>query len=193
MPDGQGRRRNQNAAGRKQAGGGRKASSRADSTRGRRSQSSGARRTTDFRSERREEDRPVRGDRSVIEDRSGLGGRGSRRAERTFPFETYLEDVAPAFLRSQKAWLAQIDSLQAPDRKTHELIRMVCSVIARNPQGIRRHAMLAAEVGATWQEVAGSVILAEPAFGILVVVEALPWARQGWERGAIIGDEEEPL
>ena len=110
----------------------------------------------------------------------------------TFPFHADLNAVAPALLRSQNAWLAQIDSLTAPDRKTHELIRMVCSVVARNPQGIRRHAMLAAEVGATWEEVAGSVILAEPAFGILVAVEAFPWARKGWERGASIGDEEEP-
>jgi alkylhydroperoxidase/carboxymuconolactone decarboxylase family protein YurZ len=94
-------------------------------------------------------------------------------------------------LRAQNAWLSQIDSLPAPDRKTHELIRMVCSVAARNPLGIRRHAMLAAEVGATWEEVAGSVILAGPAFGILVVVEAFPWARRGWERGASLGSEDD--
>ena len=67
---------------------------------------------------------------------------------------------------------------------------MVCSVIARNPAGIRHHAMLAAEVGATWEEVAGSVILAEPAFGILVVVEAFPSARKGWERGSSLADDE---
>jgi hypothetical protein len=109
-----------------------------------------------------------------------------------FPSHEDLQAVAPAFLRSQNAWLAQIDSLAAPDRKTHELIRMVCSVIARNPQGIRRHAMLAAEVGASWEEVAGSVILAEPAFGMLVAVEAFPWARKGWERGSALDDGEEP-
>jgi hypothetical protein len=113
-------------------------------------------------------------------------------ARRTLPFYADLEALAPALLRSQNAWLAQIDSLAAPDRKTHELIRMVCSVIARNPQGVRHHAMLAAEVGATWEEVAGSVVLAEPAFGILVAVEAFPWARKGWERGSSLGDEEEP-
>lgn len=110
----------------------------------------------------------------------------------TFPVYADLNAVAPALVRSQNAWLAQIDSLSAPDRKTHELIRMVCSVIARNPRGIRRHAMLAAEVGASWEEVAGSIVLAEPAFGILVAVEAFPWARKGWERGASMGDEEEP-
>ncbi len=116
--------------------------------------------------------------------------RSDRDEVRPAPFEA-LNDIAPGLMRSQNAWLSQIDSLSAPDRKTHELIRMVCSVVARNPQGIRRHAMLAAEVGASWEEVAGSVVLAEPAFGILVVVEAFPWARKGWERGSSFTDDEE--
>jgi hypothetical protein len=107
-----------------------------------------------------------------------------------FPFEGELHAFAPGLHAAQNAWLAQIDSLSAPDRKTHELIRMVCTVILRNPAGVRRHAMLAAEVGATWEEVAGSIVLTEPAFGLLVVVEALPWARRGWERGhSTVGDE----
>ncbi|HTZ08722.1 MAG TPA: hypothetical protein VMB72_06610 [Acidimicrobiales bacterium] len=94
-----------------------------------------------------------------------------------------LYGVAPGLQEAQNSWLAQIDSLRAPDRKTHELIRMVCTVILRNSPGIQRHAMLAAEVGATWEEVAGSIMLTEPAFGLLQVYEALPAARRGWERG----------
>jgi hypothetical protein len=100
-----------------------------------------------------------------------------------FPFEAELHAVSPGLHDAQSAWLSQIDSLGAPDRKTHELVRMVCTVIRRNPPGVARHAMLAAEVGATWEEVAGSIVLTEPAFGLLNVVEALPWARRGWERG----------
>ena len=109
--------------------------------------------------------------------------------EFVFPFEAELHAFAPGLHEAQNAWLAQIDSLRAPDRKTHELIRMVCTVIVRNPQGIQRHAMLAAEVGATWEEIAGSIVLTEPAFGLLRVVEALPWARRGWERGHSTVDE----
>jgi hypothetical protein len=101
-----------------------------------------------------------------------------------FPFEAELHAFAPGLHEAQNAWLAQIDSLRAPDRKTHELIRMVCTVILRNPPGVQRHAMLAAEVGASWEEVVGSIVLTEPAFGLLRVVEALPWARRGWERGS---------
>lgn len=103
--------------------------------------------------------------------------------EWNFAFEADLHAVAPGLHEAQNAWLSQIDSLRAPDRKTHELIRMVCTVILRNPPGITRHAMLAAEVGATWEEIAGSIVLTEPAFGLLRVVEALPWARRGWEQG----------
>ena len=100
--------------------------------------------------------------------------------EYVFPFEKHLHAVAPGLHEAQNAWMSQIDSLRAPDRKTHELIRMVCTVIARNPPGVQRHAMLAAEVGATWEEIAGAVILTEPAFGLLPAVEALPYARKGF-------------
>ena len=104
-------------------------------------------------------------------------------ADWVFPFEKHLHAIAPGLHDAQSAWLASIDSLRAPDRKTHELIRMVCTVILRNPQGIQRHAMLAAEVGATWEEIAGAVLLTEPGFGILLALEALPHARKGWHAG----------
>ena len=60
-----------------------------------------------------------------------------------FPSETFLTEWAPAVLQAQNAWMASIDSLRAPDRKTHELIRMVCTVIARQPGGVQRHALFA--------------------------------------------------
>jgi alkylhydroperoxidase/carboxymuconolactone decarboxylase family protein YurZ len=137
----------------------------------------------------------------------GRGGRGIDREEEVtdvsapadeddesidtwnFPFEADLHAVAPALHDAQNAWLAQIDSLKAPDRKTHELIRMVCTVALRNSHGVARHAMLAAEVGATWEEVAGSIVLSQPAFGLLPAVAMMPWARRGWERGRASLDE----
>ena len=95
-----------------------------------------------------------------------------------FPSEKFLHEWAPGVLQAQNAWMSSIDSLPAPDRKTHELIRMVCTVILRNPEGVERHAMLAAEVGATWEEIATAIVLTEPAFGLLRAVEALPSARR---------------
>lgn len=100
----------------------------------------------------------------------------------TFPYEAELEQVFPALNEAQREWLAQIDSLREPDRKTHELVRLACSVIQRNNAGIERHAQLAAEVGATWGEIAGTILLTQPAFGMWVAVAALPPARKGFER-----------
>jgi alkylhydroperoxidase/carboxymuconolactone decarboxylase family protein YurZ len=99
----------------------------------------------------------------------------------TFGFEGPLHAAFPALQEAQSAWMSQIDSLPAPDRKTHELIRLVCTVVLRNPAGIRRHAMLAREFGATWEEVLGSIVLTTPGFGLLPAVEALPHARQGFD------------
>ena len=56
-------------------------------------------------------------------------------------------------------------------------------VLVRRDAGIERHARLAAEVGATWDEIAGAILLTEPAFGILAAYEALPAARRGWRAG----------
>ena len=98
---------------------------------------------------------------------------------------------APGVLQAQNAWMASIDSLRAPDRKTHELIRMVCTVIARQPGGVQRHARLAAEVGATWDEIAGSILLTEPAFGIVLAIQAFPAARRGYQQGAAAAREED--
>lgn len=100
-----------------------------------------------------------------------------------FPFERPLHEVFPALHDAQRAWLSQIDSLEEPDRKTHELIRLACTVILRNGPGVRRHAMLAGEVGATWEEILGSILLTLPGFGLLPAVEAIPHARQGFEAG----------
>ncbi len=101
-----------------------------------------------------------------------------------FPSELFLNQWAPGVLQAQNAWMASIDSLRAPDRKTHELIRMVCTVIARQPGGVQRHARLATEVGASWDEIAGSILLTEPAFGIVLAIQALPAARRGYKQGA---------
>ena len=109
-----------------------------------------------------------------------------------FPaFEEPLHEVFPQLHAAQNAWLAQLDSLTAPDRKTHELIRMVCTVVLRNPEGIERHAMLAAEVGATWEEIASAILLTEPGFGLLPAVQAMPAARRGFKAAKELPTETE--
>ena len=108
-----------------------------------------------------------------------------------FPFEQFLHEVAPELHEAQNAWLASIDSLRALDRKTHELIRMACTVALRNPEGITRHAMLATEVGATWEEIVTAILLTEPAFGLLGAVAALTPARRGYKAAKEMPVDEE--
>ena len=112
------------------------------------------------------------------------------RDEWSFPFEGPLHEVFPALHEAQNTWMSQIDSLRAPDRKTHELIRLVCTVILRNGPGIVRHAQLAREVGASWDEILGSIMLTCPGFGLLPAVEAIPHARRGFDL-AVDADEAE--
>ena len=102
-------------------------------------------------------------------------------SEWSFAYEGPIHDVFPGLHDAQASFLSQIDSLRAPDRKTHQLIRMVCTVIARNGGGVARHAGLAREVGATWEEVLGSIMLTTVAFGVAPAVEAIPFARAGFD------------
>ena len=101
----------------------------------------------------------------------------------SFSWEAPVHEVFPALHDAQAAWLSQIDSLSAPDRRTHELVRLVCQVAARSPVGIERHARLAAEIGVPWEDIIGSIMLTTPTFGMLAVAEALPAARRGYEVG----------
>src|SRR3954454_2456557 len=102
-------------------------------------------------------------------------------SEFSFSYEEPIHKVFPKLHEAQSEWLSAIDSLSAPDRKTHELIRLVCSVIQRSSIGVERHAQLAREVGATWPEVLGTIMLTTANFGILPAVEALPTARKGFD------------
>jgi len=105
----------------------------------------------------------------------------THRDDWSFPFEGPLHEVFPALHEAQNAWMSQIDSLRAPDRKTHELIRLACTVALRNPPGVERHARLAREVGASWDEVLGTILLTSPGFGLLPAVEAIRHARRGFD------------
>ena len=99
----------------------------------------------------------------------------------SFPFEGPLHEVFPALHEAQNSWMSQIESLAAPDRRTHELIRLVCTVILGNPAGVERHARLAREVGASWDEILGSIPIRSAIVFACSAVEAIPHARRGFE------------
>lgn len=115
----------------------------------------------------------------------------SRDGNLNFPFEEPIHEVFPALHEAQNAWMSQIESLRAPDRKTHELIRLVCLVLLRNGEGIARHAGFAREVGAAWDEVLGAIMLTIPGFGLLPAAEAIPHARAGFDAAQEPDDQED--
>ena len=49
------------------------------------------------------------------------------------------------------------------------------------PTECARHAGLAREVGATWDEILGSIMLTTPGLGLLPAVEAIPHPRAGFD------------
>ena len=80
-----------------------------------------------------------------------------------FPFEEPLHEVFPQLHAAQNAWMAQIDSLdgarpQDARAHPHGRDRRACAI----PTGVQRHAQLAREVGATWEEILGSIMLTVP-------------------------------
>lgn len=111
--------------------------------------------------------------------------------EHTFSYEDLLADVDSRLSDAQSAWLSAIDSNTHLDRKTHELIRMVCTCALRNPPGVQRHARFAAESGATWEEIVSALAISQPAFGILPMAEALKHARAGYDSANTVEDEDE--
>ena len=105
-----------------------------------------------------------------------------------------LRNTFPGLRDAQSAYLGAIDSLTAPDRRTQELIRLASSVILRHPLGVERHAMLAAEFGATWEDVVGTLVLTQPGWGLVPALEAMQYARSGFEQGraAAAADDDDP-
>jgi alkylhydroperoxidase/carboxymuconolactone decarboxylase family protein YurZ len=97
-----------------------------------------------------------------------------------FPF---MQDSFPRVADALSGYLSQLDGLPVLDRKTHELIRLACTVSLRYGPSVERHAMLAAEFGASWDEVLGTLVLTQPSFGLVPAREMLPFARAGFDAG----------
>ena len=101
-----------------------------------------------------------------------------------------MHEAFPRVTDALSGYLAALDGLPGLDRKTHELIRLTCTVILRHGPGVERHAMLAAEFGATWEEVLGTLVLTQPSFGLVPAREMPSFARAGFEAGVAALEEE---
>jgi alkylhydroperoxidase/carboxymuconolactone decarboxylase family protein YurZ len=68
------------------------------------------------------------------------------------------------------------------DAKTKQLINIAVQTAIRNPRGVKFHAIMAREAGASRSEVLGAVVMNLHLAGLAVVLDALPSAIEGYAR-----------
>jgi alkylhydroperoxidase/carboxymuconolactone decarboxylase family protein YurZ len=94
-----------------------------------------------------------------------------------------MQEAFPKLADALSGYLAELEDLPGLDNKTKELVRLACTTSLRHGPAVRRHAMLAAEFGATWEEVLGVLVLTQPSFGLIPAREMLPHAIDGYQAG----------
>jgi alkylhydroperoxidase/carboxymuconolactone decarboxylase family protein YurZ len=71
--------------------------------------------------------------------------------------------------------------LKGLDTKTKQLINIAIQTAARNPRGVKFHAMMAKQDGASRDEVIGAVAMNLHLVGLAAVLDSLPSAIDGYE------------
>jgi len=92
-------------------------------------------------------------------------------------FQKECPEVAARFgdlIETQKA-------LKGLDTKTKQLINIAIQTANRNPKGVKMHALMAKNEGATRDEIVGAVVLNLHHSGFAKVLECLPAALEGFE------------
>jgi len=72
------------------------------------------------------------------------------------------------------------------DDKTKQLINIAIQTASRNPRGVKFHAMMAKEAGASREEVLGAVVMNLHLSGLGPVLDSLPHAVAGFEGNAVV-------
>jgi len=92
-----------------------------------------------------------------------------------------LEDELPELARRFDAVVQAQIALPGLEPKTKQLVNIAIQTATRNPRGVRWHAMMARQQGATREEVIGAVAMNLHLAGLGPVLESLPEAVQGFE------------
>ncbi len=72
-------------------------------------------------------------------------------------------------------------SLKGLDAKTKQLLNIAIQTANRNPRGVKMHAMMARNEGATKDEIVSAVAMNLHLSGLTAVLECLPVALEGFE------------
>jgi len=67
------------------------------------------------------------------------------------------------------------------DNKTKQLINIAIQAAVRNPRGVKFHAMMAKQAGASREEITGAVVMNLHLVGLASVLDSLPEAIDGFE------------
>ena len=96
------------------------------------------------------------------------------------PYEIFQKEVPELAERFNNLVEVQ-KSLGGLDPKTKQLINIAIQTATRNPDGVRFHAAMAREAGATKEEIVGAVVMNLHLTGLVTVLECLPAALEGLE------------
>jgi len=99
----------------------------------------------------------------------------------THLWKSEMDVFSPDLSRAFTSWLSAIESIPAPALLTAKLIRLALSVVAPSPAGVRRNTILAAELGATWDDIFGTMVLTVPSGGLGPLAWAVEIAKQAYD------------
>jgi AhpD family alkylhydroperoxidase len=96
------------------------------------------------------------------------------------PFELF-EKECPELAAKYNELVEVQRSSKALDTKTKQLINIAIQTATRNPRGVKFHAMMAKNDGATKEEVVSAVVMNLHLTGLAAVLDSLPAALEGYE------------
>jgi AhpD family alkylhydroperoxidase len=96
------------------------------------------------------------------------------------PFEVFKKECPELASEFDELVDAQ-RSLKGLDNKTKQLVNIAIQTANRNPRGVKFHAMMAKQEGATRAEVIGAVVMNLHLSGLAAVLDSLPAALEGFE------------
>lgn len=96
------------------------------------------------------------------------------------PYEIFQKECPEIAARFNELIEAQ-KTLKGLDAKTKQLINIAIQTANRNPRGVKLHAMMARNEGATREEIIAAVVLNLHHSGFASVLECLPAAIDGFE------------
>jgi AhpD family alkylhydroperoxidase len=97
------------------------------------------------------------------------------------PYQVFKEEL-PSLFESVNVVIEAQKDLPGLDPKTKQLVNIAIQTAHRNLKGVKMHAAMARKMGASWEEVKGSVALNLHLSGMVSVLECLPVAKEGYEQ-----------